>query len=205
MTKTPLSELTDEELHQHLDFFKSVPGTPSDPTTDPQTAGTSTVNVGPGGASGRALVAAGEPIGDYSSQEKGIQDLLTGRQEKAAAEAQVGGYLEALPEVLKDSREQFLAGEQQRAEQQFQESVPGLLQTSNVRGTLFSGDTSDLIASSASTIQSGLDVQRQNAEQADLDFYFNAAYSNKMRQWTESGARLSDEPATSHQQAPTSP
>ena len=130
---------------------------------------------------------------DFSSDKKRLNELISSRQEKSNAEQQVTDYLTSLPEELAKNREDVLSNEQERALGRYSESVvPSTLQNLNSRGVLFSGDTEDLLTAEALNLDNELNSFRQELEQQDNDFYFNAAYQNKIRQLLESNVNLQE-------------
>lgn len=117
---------------------------------------------------------------------KRVQDLLSARKEVDVREQEIEDYLSGLPEELRRTREEFLTGEEKRAEEELERQVPFILQDLNVRGMLFSGEVSDALTSRALSLGSSLESIRAELEEEDNQFYYDAAYKNALRKNLES-------------------
>jgi len=133
------------------------------------------------------LQEVGATLGKTEQDYKPIEDLIAQSKQKAYDNAQIDDYLTKLPGELTQRREEHLAGETDRAIEAYTlDYVPRAMESANARGMLFSGDTSDLLTAGALDTAASLDDIRATLEQEDNQFYFNAAYQNKLRTVLES-------------------
>src|SRR3990167_274232 len=127
------------------------------------------------------------PEGEIPKDIKRVQDQLTAMRTKGASEAEVEDYLSKLPSELQAGREQFIAGETERSGARFREqTVPRSLEALGQRGALYSGDVEDLLTTQAFGVQNDLAGLKYQLEQQDNEFYFNAAYRDKVKKILES-------------------
>ena len=124
---------------------------------------------------------------DVEAPLKQFSDQLSAVNLKATTEGQLEDYLSKLPSELKAGREQFIAGETERAGARFREQVvPRSLEALGQRGALYSGDVEDLLTTQAFGVQNDLAGLKYQLEQQDNEFYFNAAYRDKVKKILES-------------------
>ena len=139
-------------------------------------------------------------VNDVSGDVSRLSQLTTSRKEKAVRDKDITDYLTALPGQLEGTREGYLSGETDRAVQDFEEVyAPRALESANARGMLFSGDSADLLTTGAFDVQDVIDKARIDLEAEDNQFYFNAAYQNKVRQALESSTNYKDAIANEQQ------
>ena len=126
----------------------------------------------------KGQVNAPDTTGDISR----IEDILGTRGQEATNEAGIKSYLTTLPDVLSNSRNDYLSAIREQGNQQIQEVTPQILASANARGALFSGDVPDILSNYAGNVQGGIESQQAQLEAEDNQFYFNAAYQNALRQ-----------------------
>ena len=119
---------------------------------------------------------------------KTVEELLAGRKDKSAMEAELGQYIEGLPAELTNSRQDYLSSLTSGAERQFGMESPKTMALLNSRGALNSGAAGDLLASTAGEIYEPIQRIQAQLEAEDNAFYANMAYQNKVRQLLETSA-----------------
>ena len=123
---------------------------------------------------------------DFSVEQKTVGGLLTGRKTAAEKEGVIEDYLAKLPAQLQESRGKFMAGETERAVQEFGQYVPRAEEELNVSGRLFGGGLPTFLGEAAADISGALESSQIELESQDNQFYMDAAYRNQLRKSLES-------------------
>lgn|SRR3990167_8299710 len=118
---------------------------------------------------------------EVSSDISRLQERIGTLKTQAERDAAINDYLAQLPENLRQSREQFLSGEEQRAMSALERQVPAVLQDLNIRGMLQSGEVEDELTTRALNLESSLEDMQTELEAEDNQFYYDAAFQNSLR------------------------
>src|SRR3990167_170701 len=122
------------------------------------------------------------PLGqrDYSLDVKRIQDILGARGVQVRKEEGAQKFLTEVPEELRKSREEFLAGKEASARDVLANRIaPRVLSELNVAGLAEGPDVGSVLAREAGLLQSTVESSVRKIEQQDAAFFTESAFRIK--------------------------
>lgn len=130
-----------------------------------------------------------------------IEELLTMRRGQADTDRQLEDHIQGLRGELGGITDERIRGLRELGGQQFQEAAPGVLEREAAMGRLHSGSAGNALTGLYGDINQRIESEVANLKTGDEEFFFNAAYQNKIRQLMEGRTDLGSALNTGRQNA----